>query len=63
MAGLKQITNGLAKASGTAIEGNLDVPGVRMAHGIATGVFVTAIEMKQSSAFEQFGLKQRFWSR
>ncbi len=63
MAGLEQITNGLAKASGTAIEGNFDVLGLRMPQGITTGIFMTTVDMKQSSAFEMFWLKHRFWSR
>ena len=63
VAGLEQIANGLAKASGTAIEGDFDVLGLRMPQGITTGIFMTAVDMKQSSAFEQFRLKHWLWSR
>ena len=63
MAGLEQITNGLAKASGTAIEGNFDVPGLRMPQGITTGIFMTAVDVEQSRTFEQFRLKHWLRSR
>jgi hypothetical protein len=57
MAGLEQIANRLPESSRAAIEGNFDVLGLRMPHGATTRVFMTTVEVKQSSAFEQFRLK------
>ncbi len=61
VAGLDQITNRLPPAACTAIERNGHTICLRELHGMARGIFVAAVDVKQIGSIEQIGLYFGLW--